>query len=447
MSNQDDIDSRNKDGKRRSERRVSISPSNDNGDGVADTPVAKKLRFSPRNFKYCTDIANMPFQLYCSGCVVFKDYGSKQRDKYTSKKYQCFQAWKQDADKVPQRMHGHVVAVKHYIDNKLRIDVKSLEDDTEIEIELNNTPPQPTTTTTTTTTIDPAEPTPTPQKRNITYEINKVYSQRQHFVLNIPSTHKVVHKNYLSRLESESETLWKIRLKLQQHQYYTDSVFAQGLWSIAMAACPALPMSAAQFMIPLIVWVFFYDTGLFDYKRFDKTLFSRSFPSDNTLRKYSLATAARDTMLLGHQLRDSKIYMSCDKGNKKGIGHFVKYIARWIPGKVEKHLLDIDASGGTSRDCAAAIQGSMNKLKLNDDDRTHLLYGTATDSGGGGTLESLHDNLDGLGLCCPREDYLVSNCCIHALQLQLSNAVKRAFGEGALDKINAMQLLHSVYRL
>jgi len=153
-------------------------------------------------------------------------------------------------------------------------------------------------------------------------------------------------------------------------------------------------------------------------------------------------------MLLGRDLRNTKIYLSCDKGNKKGIGHFVKYVSRWLPaGSVDKRLLDIDASGGSSAECAAGIQSSINKLKLNDNDKTHLLYGTATDSGGGGTLESLYEKLSALELCAPAEEYLISNCCIHALQLQLKNAICAAFGEGALDKINAMQMLHSAYRL
>jgi len=41
----------------------------------------------------------------------------------------------------------------------------------------------------------------------------------------------------------------------------------------------------------------------------------------------------------------------------------------------------------------------------------------------------------------------VANCCIHSLQLQLKNAVVTAPGAGSLDKVNAMQLLHSVCRL
>jgi len=50
-------------------------------------------------------------------------------------------------------------------------------------------------------------------------------------------------------------------------------------------------------------------------------------------------------------------------------------------------------------------------------------------------------------LCVSADLYLIANCCIHSMQLQLSNAVKNTLGEGALDRVNAMQLLHSIYQL
>ena len=90
----------------------------------------------------------------------------------------------------------------------------------------------------------------------------------------------------------------------------------------------------------------------------------------------------------------------------------------------------------------------MNKLKSQDDIATHLLHGQGTDSGGGGVLDDLADKLYDIGNICVQScNYLVANCTIHALQLQISNAIKITFGDGGLKKVNAMQLLHSVYRL
>jgi len=86
---------------------------------------------------------------------------------------------------------------------------------------------------------------------------------------------------------------------------------------------------------------FFHDTGLFDNIELEKYI--KSFPSDNTLRKCDPHQATRDTIVISRKLHNRKIYMACDKGNKKGIGHFVKRSSTWDPisGSVEVNTVDI----------------------------------------------------------------------------------------------------------
>lgn len=52
-------------------------------------------------------------------------------------------------------------------------------------------------------------------------------------------------------------------------------------------------------------------------------------------------------------------------GNKKGLGHFVKCFS-WVDddGQVQVHLVDLDASEGSSKECAKAIAKSLKKLGL-----------------------------------------------------------------------------------
>ena len=81
----------------------------------------------------------------------------------------------------------------------------------------------------------------------------------------------------------------------------------------------------------------------------------------------------------------SYIYLSCDKGNKGGINHFVKILS-WYDKNEEmvcKFTLDVDGSDGKSEDCALAVQYSLRKVG------SPTLSGLTTDSGGGGVLESL----------------------------------------------------------
>ena len=61
-------------------------------------------------------------------------------------------------------------------------------------------------------------------------------------------------------------------------------------------------------------------------------------------------------------------------------------------------------------------------------------------------LDGLANEMTALGLT-RLHNYLIANCTIHALQLQLRNAIVAALGAGSLEKVNAMQLLHTVYGL
>jgi hypothetical protein len=71
--------------------------------------------------------------------------------------------------------------------------------------------------------------------------------------------------------------------------------------------------------------------------------------------------------------------------------------------------------------------------------------GQTTDSGGGGVLESLGNQLKKRDLCSP--SYLVASCTLHAIQIALANPVKKAMGEGSLEARTMMQMLHSAYDL
>jgi hypothetical protein len=70
-------------------------------------------------------------------------------------------------------------------------------------------------------------------------------------------------------------------------------------------------------------------------------------------------------------------FLSCDKGNKKGLSHFVKILSWWdkTRKKVKAFVLDIDASEGTSEGCAEATKNPMKKV---NDRIAMLLKGSTT---------------------------------------------------------------------
>jgi hypothetical protein len=65
--------------------------------------------------------------------------------------------------------------------------------------------------------------------------------------------------------------------------------------------------------------------------------------------------------------------------------------------------------------------------------------GQTTDSGGGGTLGSLHRSLDDNNLA--NDPYFILSCHLHDQQSGMWLAVKHCLGEGGLGKRTGMQLL------
>ena len=442
------------DGSSRRSRRLS----NDGNDisFVNITPAApKKLRFSPRALPdTCCDILGLPHEHHCDACQRWKSTAVKKkaRSECASKELQCYKAWNRKEKDCPKGKKAHWFAVTTYLNNKCHIDCAILAQQESERINLAAAISESTTTTTTTEEEALTDNvTPSPPKRNINWVKKTAASQKQSFTIECPASHELHHVSDIRRWQNDSQIVKRIREKMQANQHHTNGMFTQTLWSVALSSTPSLASSAAAFLIPCLVMACLWDTGMFKGMCLED--YTKSFPSDNTLRQHNMNQAARDTVSLGAQISNKKICLACDKGNKKGIGHFVKALSWWDEDhpSVDLRLVDMDASEGSSQACALAIQASINKLKSNDNDRTHLLHGQTTDSGGGGALEHLYEKMQPLGLCVPNNvhltEHLIANCCLHALQIQLSNALRNAFGDGALDRVNATQMLHAAYRL
>ena len=224
---------------------------------------------------------------------------------------------------------------------------------------------------------------------------------------------------------------------------FAGSKLSSRIYAAAMITCPGLSLTSAETLIPLIVAAFLADSdnGVYDIEK--NASFTKSFPSAGHLREAIFDYAIDCLIDIAIELEKAEhVYMTCDKGNKKGLGHFVKVLSWWDEAmdKVRIFTLDIDASKGNTQGCADAIKYSLQKLHS-----VLKLAGQLTDSGGGGVLEDLGRALKDRNLC--EDFYAVANCTLHAIQLALSNPVKAAFMEGGLEKRNMMQMLHTVYDL
>ena len=100
----------------------------------------------------------------------------------------------------------------------------------------------------------------------------------------------------------------------------------------------------------------------------------------------------------------------------------------------EKLSLNIDFF--ISQFSTKKLAGTVPDFKFN---------GCTTDSGGGGTGSSLYSHMNDLNLCA--DNYLIGYCCLHTMQLTLSNALNLTIGKGGLDNRNALQAIHTFYDL
>jgi hypothetical protein len=227
-----------------------------------------------------------------------------------------------------------------------------------------------------------------------------------HIIRDVPKTHVVILQTYLKKLQNKASQIDKLHQSVRKKKY-TGSPLSKRLLASALVSVPGLSLTGAELVIPLFVAAFLADSNLISDK-LDLNLFSKSFASAHNLRDILISFAVDSLIEAGNEIRGAEnVFLSCDKGNKKGLSHFVKILSWWEKSqrKVKTFVLDIDASEGTSEGCAEAIKHSMMKL---NGTIALLLKGQTTDSGGGGVLESLAEQLKKRDICTPT--YLVASC-------------------------------------
>jgi hypothetical protein len=262
----------------------------------------------------------------------------------------------------------------------------------------------------------------------------------EHVIQDAPKTHAVVSRSCLKMLQKKAAQIDALRHSMRRKKH-TGSPLSKRLLASAPVSVPGFSPTGAELAIPLVVAAFLANSNLIDDK-IDLSLFSKSFPSAHSLHDMLISSAVDSLIEIGNQIPlADNVSMSCDKGNDKGLSHFVKILSWWdeVEKQVQTFVLDVDASKGTSEGCAEAIEHSMKKL--NHANALLVLTGQTTDSGGGVVSESLMSELNKRNLCTPTCP--VASYTLHAIQIALANPVKKTLGKGKLGGRTMMQMLHS----
>ena len=435
-----------------SSRRSSRKSESDEGDGKITKMHPLK---SIRRIEFCTEWP-LPRELMCNGCSEYcnspmftKIEGKDRAVTHSHVRFICKQPWKNSPDEYDLRydnLGGWIAKVHAYIETTFDTSARRLI--------VEKTPTTHSVTKRALAETDQQEESPVSSlsegsetgqptkkpKEDVQLKDFSVNSQGHTFdVEGIPLSHVVVHKSQWERLKNIEKQVKDVQAGMSNHRFdgTGSSHLMHTMIGVALSSCPALPISQAAAVMPLITAAFLVDAGILH--KTDVMTFSKSFPSESYLRHIVFCLAAENSYELGQRLKNKLVFMSCDKGNKKGVGHVMKILSWWEEGQVHKQCLDMDASEGSTEQCAYAIAASLKKIG------SIRLQGQTTDSGGGGVLDGLAHELHMQHVTRP--NYLIASCSLHNLQLAVANPIKMIMGDGGLDKKNVMQLIHSVYDL
>jgi hypothetical protein len=260
-------------------------------------------------------------------------------------------------------------------------------------------------------------------------------------------------KVHLGRLEQAAQRWNRLKAHVHKSQQYNGTELGRRLYGAALALSPTTSLENFELTAALTLAAFMADAGA----PIDLAKCADALPSQSTLKRL-VHKAATDSIFNASQeiVEDAaKVFLICDKGagGKVANAHFVKILS-WYSHReqrVKTFNVDTDEAAGKSENAGDAVDHSLTKMF--GDRSKDILYGQATDSGGGGVGWSLKAQLDAKELTCPHELYLVSFCTLHCIQLTLGNPIEHVLGQGGKEKDGnaykqtAMQLLHGVYNL
>ena len=259
----------------------------------------------------------------------------------------------------------------------------------------------------------------------------------------LPDTYSIQPRSYIDKLREKGEIYRVVQSSLQENlgkAQYKGSEECSNIIAGGLAMVPSVSLVSAQYLIAAVRYATITQLG---YKVSAEDI-AKTSPSAGCLSKSLIRLSAS---CLGPNIKVMNeadyLSLSFDKGHKDGTDHMVKIAATYSDEKnqVCTCLIDMDSAGGSDEDAALAIQHSLSSKEIET-----KISSIGTDSGGGGTTDSVMEVLKQKGLVNDSVSF-VSPCSLHILQLVFAVAIEKVFGLGSVEKSNALQCLHSTYDL
>lgn len=174
---------------------------------------------------------------------------------------------------------------------------------------------------------------------------------------------------------------------------YSGNTVGDRLLGFGSTLVPQCGYSGFATVLPFVIGSLFANAGI----NIDMDSVVKSLPQRDKIQDLVTDVAVDNILLTRQSIRkNNNIFFPCDKGNKKGNKNLSKIIS-WFDvdeRKVKTFLLDVNCTDESSNKIADAVGHSLTGLFPNENDFELKLRGQCTDSGGGGTLQSLARELD-----------------------------------------------------
>ena len=275
---------------------------------------------------------------------------------------------------------------------------------------------------------------------------NEEIDNNENEVVTLNTRHCIIHRSKLGSLQNKASKYDRLMKQLRKSRY-DGTPLGDAMIGYASSLVPQCGHSGVAATLPFMIGSLFANAGL----KFDVNEIVNSQPSDKKIQKCVEQNAVNTMIRTRDSIRrNPNIYVSADKGNKKGNKNLAKFVC-WYDtedNEVKIFLLDVDCTDEHTDDIADALTHSLQRLlPINLQIK---IRGQCTDSGGGGTKFALAKALEQRDIV--HETYLVSTCSLHNLQTCLRNAVVNVLGEGGMNEkneplMNVMQMLHGAYNL
>lgn len=319
---------------RRSKRRRSNSF--DSAEVLITDDVPNRELSCPIGEVQCCIELGLPHRDCCNGCIQFSDREglsinhrnhdeamtaalATRADKHKHRDKKCSQLWKQNWEDITshnlrdlhQRQLQFISKLNQY--RTPRTTRRRLNEDDE-ENQDTRYAVSPSTPANDRVAQSPSK-APSKKLRTIHDWRNYRFSCQGHqFDFDLPCSHVIVPRSHLTSLQNDREALRQLKDGTKMKRFTMNaSKTLKAYLAVALAAVPAFALSAASFVIPLIVTAFLQHYYLFD-RIGDIANFAKTFPSESYLRKNIMDQAANNMVWLSQELDDKLVFLACDKG-------------------------------------------------------------------------------------------------------------------------------------